>query len=104
MIALRLPARHHTCTPYRRLALLPAAEPYWGLTSCLRRHALEHCMCALELIRAGNFCGAETPGLMNDFHDGVEPESSILSVCYHNLAVEHEHLGEFDQALQAYYR
>jgi predicted metal-dependent HD superfamily phosphohydrolase len=37
------------------------------------RHALEHCMCALELIKAGNFCGAETPGLMNDFHDGELP-------------------------------
>lgn len=30
-------------------------------------------MCALELIKAGNFCGAETPGLMNDFHDGELP-------------------------------
>jgi len=55
-------------------------------------------------LKAGNFCGANTPGLMNDFHDGVEPESSILAVCYHNMAVEHEHLGEDDKALQAYYK
>lgn len=68
------------------------------------RHALEHCKCALDLIRAGNYCGAETPGLMNAFHDGAEPESSILAVCYHNMAVEHEYLGEHDKALQAYYK
>jgi hypothetical protein len=59
-----------------------------------------HTQCALELLKAGNFSGKETPGLMNDFHDGVSPESSVLAVCYHNMAVEYEYLGDLDRALQ----
>ncbi len=31
-----------------------------------------------------------------------DPESSIMAVSYHNMAVEHEHLGEYDKAMQAY--
>ena len=33
-----------------------------------------------------------------------DPESSIMAVSYHNMAVEHEHLGEYDKAMQAYFK
>mmetsp|Transcript_18635 Transcript_18635/g.44356 ORF Transcript_18635/g.44356 Transcript_18635/m.44356 type:complete len:280 (-) Transcript_18635:19-858(-) len=66
------------------------------------QHALQHCQCALELLERGEGAGGMTPGLMNDYQD--EPESSILAVCYHNMAVEHEHLKHSDDALQCYFR
>lgn len=66
------------------------------------RHALEHCQCALTLLKGEGYSGGVTPGMVDDFGD--DPESSILAVCYHNMAVEHEYLGEFDKAIQSYYK
>lgn len=67
------------------------------------RHALEHCQCALQLLKGDAYAGTATPGFLNDAGDD-DPESSILAVCYHNMAVQHEFLGEYDKALQAYYK
>eukprot|EP00802_Teleaulax_amphioxeia_P009787 Tamp_09808.p1 GENE.Tamp_09808~~Tamp_09808.p1 ORF type:complete len:284 (-),score=83.97 Tamp_09808:1272-2123(-) len=66
------------------------------------RHALEHCQCALALLKGEGYSGGVTPGFMDDLGD--DPESSILAVCYHNMAVEHEYLGEYDKAMQAYFK
>ena len=33
--------------------------------------ALDWRQCALDLLKSGNGGGADTPGLMNDFHDGA---------------------------------
>lgn len=65
------------------------------------RHALEHCQCALALLKGESYAGAATPGFMDE---DQEAESSILAVCYHNMAVEHEYLGEYEKAIQAYYK
>lgn len=65
------------------------------------RHALEHCQCALALLKGEGYAGAATPGFLDEDH---EAESSILAVCYHNMAVEHEYLGEYEKAIQAYYK
>jgi len=64
------------------------------------QHALQHCQCALELLERGEHMGGVTPGLLNDYQD--DPDSSILAVCYHNMAVEHEHLSQSDAAIQCY--
>jgi tetratricopeptide (TPR) repeat protein len=67
------------------------------------RHALEHCQCALALLKGEGrgYAGTATPGFMDE---DEAAESSILAVCYHNMAVEHEYLGEYDKAIQAYYK
>ena len=65
------------------------------------RHALEHCQCALQLLRGDAYsAGKATPGLLDELSELAGADSSIMAVCYHNMAVEHEFLGEYDAALQ----
>jgi len=82
-------------------------------------HALQHCQCALKLIRAGHF-RSETPGLYNEATgdtgldkdegeaeiDAEEAERraghSLVAVCYFNMAVEQEHLRRLGDAKQSY--
>jgi len=74
--------------------------------SQLGRHgpALEHAQCALELLQAlalqkgQSEGGSQSPDNTNAPND----EGSILAIAWHNIAVEQEHLGQIDAALQSY--
>ncbi|EKX36268.1 hypothetical protein GUITHDRAFT_117499 [Guillardia theta CCMP2712] len=56
------------------------------------QHALQHCQCALDLLLGENYASGVTPGFLDEM--GEEKDSSILAVCYHNMA--------YDKAIQSY--
>ncbi|EKX41349.1 hypothetical protein GUITHDRAFT_158222 [Guillardia theta CCMP2712] len=66
--------------------------------SQLGRHApaLEHAQCALELLKQSVARKKSKGG------KAAMEEASILAIAYHNLAVEQEHLGKWDAAIQSY--
>ena len=61
--------------------------------SQLGRHgpALEHAQCALELLQAA----ADAKGPSNGA-GGATDDSSILAIAWHNMAVEQEHLNQYE--------
>ena len=67
--------------------------------SQLGRHqpALEHAQCALDLLKQS----LSRKGALNGGGKASE-EASIISIAYHNLAVEQEHLGQWEDALKSY--
>ena len=69
--------------------------------SQLGRHqpALEHAQCALDLLKQS----LSRKGALNGGVGGkAGEEASIVAIAYHNLAVEQEHLGQWEGALQSY--
>jgi len=44
------------------------------------QHALQHCQCALQLLKSDGYNGGVTPGLVEDLDD--EPQSSILAASH----------------------
>jgi tetratricopeptide (TPR) repeat protein len=69
--------------------------------SQLGRHqpALEHAQCALDLLKQS----LSRKGALNGGASGkAGEEASILAIAYHNMAVEQEHLGQWEGALQSY--
>jgi hypothetical protein len=69
--------------------------------SQLGRHqpALEHAQCALELLKQSIARKAQQRG---GGGKGAAEDASILAIAYHNLAVEQEHLGLWDGAIESY--
>lgn len=69
--------------------------------SQLGRHqpALEHAQCALDLLKQS----LSRKGALNGGAGGkAGEEASILAIAYHNMAVEQEHLGQWEGALHSY--